>query len=100
MGFILVCLCIAIFILFCIEVYGGEKEELSLEWRALVAEYNLAFERFKQASPEFQKLREFRQKLDAKGFIFEENTGKIVEKPKVEKPKVEEKKPVVSPKAR
>jgi len=90
-GFILVCLCIAIMILFCVEAFAGEKEELSLEWRALVAEYNLAFERFKQTSPEFKNLREFHQKLNAKGFMFEKDTGKIIEKPEVEKPKVEKK---------
>lgn len=73
-GLILLCLSI--------EVWAGEKEELSLEWRALVAEYNLAFERFQQVNPQYKALLEFQKKLEAKGLMFEKGTGKVIEKPK------------------
>ncbi len=88
-------------------VRAGEKEELKQEWRAIVAEYNLALARWQQSSPEFKDLNEFAAKLDQKGFMFErdakgglvyEKDGKgnlvikITEKPKPEKKPEPEKK--------
>jgi hypothetical protein len=63
---------------------AGEKEELNLELRALVAEYNLAFTKFQQASPEYKAIDEFFKKIDTKGLSFVD--GKIVEKPKAPTP--------------
>jgi hypothetical protein len=63
-----------------VQTKAGEKEELNLELRALVAEYNLAFTKFQQASPEYKAIDEFFKKIDTKGLQFVD--GKIVEKPK------------------
>ena len=64
-------------------VVAGEREELALKWRALVAEYQLAELRFNQIKEE---VKEFAIMLDAKGLILQ--GGVVVEKPK-EPPKDE-----------
>jgi hypothetical protein len=69
--------------------WADEKDVLSMEWRAIIAEYNLALTRFQQSSPEFKLLNEFASRLDQKGFMFERDdkgnlTGKIIQKPKKE----------------
>ena len=69
-----------------VVVYAQDTEKLTLEWRALVAEYNLAFSKFQQASPEVKSLNEFLVKIDKQGLTLDKE-GKIIEKPKVETPK-------------
>jgi len=80
--------CIIISLLWIIPFsWAGDKEELTFEWRALVAEWNLTLERFQQISPQYQALRDFQQKLDKMGLMFDK--GKIVEKPKSQEKKPE-----------
>jgi hypothetical protein len=57
--------------------WAGEKEELALKWRALVAEYQLAELRFNQVK---QEVSEFGAMVDAKGLMLQ--GGVVVEKPK------------------
>ncbi len=57
---------------------AGEREELALKWRALVAEYQLAQMKFQDAQKQVQ---EFTKELDGKGLMVD-NTGQVVSKPK------------------
>lgn len=67
---------VLLIVLFASVAWAGEKEELNWEYRALVAEFNVA----QQMLPQFRALQDFGQRLDAKGFTIEK--GQIVEKPK------------------
>jgi hypothetical protein len=58
--------------------WAGEKEELALKWRALVAEYQLAEIRFNQVK---QEVNDFAVMLDAKGLMIGQGNV-VIEKPK------------------
>ena len=75
-------------VLFAGIAWTGQKEELNWEYRALVAEFNVA----QQMLPQFRALQDFGQRLDKMGFTIKD--GQVVERPKVEpiKPAPEKKK--------
>jgi sensor domain CHASE-containing protein len=86
---IIMLLAVVAFVIFVCAVitWAGEKEErLQLEYRALVAEFNLAQQRL----PQFQALTEFMQQLDKQGYMVK--NGQIVENPKPAPKKEEPKK--------
>ncbi len=56
---------------------AGEREELVLKWRALVAEFQLAQLKFQQVQDQVQ---EFNKELEAKGLMIQ--NGQVVAKPK------------------
>ncbi len=56
---------------------AGEREELALKWRALVAEFQLAQLKFQQVQDQVQ---EFNKELEAKGLMIQ--NGQVVAKPK------------------
>ena len=71
-------------------VWADEKAELQLEARALIAEANTAqsnAQLWQMKFTEAQKaIKDFVTKLDSKGYMVDQQTGQIVEKPKPPEP--------------
>jgi predicted PurR-regulated permease PerM len=72
-----------VFVLACITVYAGDKEELQWKAKALISEAQLRQAQLQSAN---QAIMEFFKELDQKGFVYKD--GIVMEKPK----KVPEKK--------
>jgi hypothetical protein len=83
--FIVLVLGLIFFLLIASQCLADEKTELQWEARALWAESQLAICNAQKDSPQVQSgqtaIREFLKKLDAKGFMFQQD-GTIIEKPK------------------